>query len=221
MDGIKNFAKVTVDGLYEDTETEIDVIASDGVKLPDAPFNAVWWNATDYPDPSDDPSKEIIRVTDVTSDTLTIVRGQEGTDAVEHGGLGKTHKLIAGPTKKTIDDLIALLGDVFGSDTAIIVDVGSNLITLRQSGSACMVQLAALGVEIQGPQVSVGDVEGEGSFTFLTVDDTNTRILLRGFLATNQIASASVAPGTLVGKVPWYDDDNNLIGYMPLYGSIT
>src|SRR5215216_5966318 len=102
MDAIKNFAKATVfDGNYDDTATEIDVVASQGGRFPAAPFNAVWWNATDYPDPSDDPGVEIIRVTDVDADTLTITRGQEGTAAIEHNLAGKTYVLIAGMTART------------------------------------------------------------------------------------------------------------------------
>ena len=55
MDAAKNFAKTTVtDGNYDDSSTEIDVITGGGAKFPAPPFNAVWWNVTDFADPSDD-----------------------------------------------------------------------------------------------------------------------------------------------------------------------
>lgn len=36
---------------------------------------------TNYPDPSDDPYVEIVRVTGISTDTLTVTRAQEGTSA--------------------------------------------------------------------------------------------------------------------------------------------
>lgn len=220
MDIAKNFAKVTVsDDNYDADDTSIVLLSGEGGKLPTEPFNVVWWNATDYPDPSDDPGVEIVRVTAILTDTLTVTRAQEGTAANDHNIAGKTYKMIAGLTAQTINN--GIVGDVHGSGPALIFDSGSNTITLRQDGTAVMIQLGAFGIGIQCVSVNIGDVEGEGSFTQLTIDDSNTRIILKGRIATNQIAAASTSVGTLVGKVPWYDDDNNLIGYMPIYGSIT
>jgi hypothetical protein len=63
MDNFKNFAKVSLSAGYDDSATEVELAGGEGAKLPDAPFNATWWNSTDYPDPSDDPNVEIVRVT--------------------------------------------------------------------------------------------------------------------------------------------------------------
>jgi hypothetical protein len=54
---------------------------------------AVWWNATDYPRPSDDPAVEIVRVTAIVGDTLTIERGQEGMAATAKNASGKTYQI--------------------------------------------------------------------------------------------------------------------------------
>ena len=105
LDGTKNFSKVEVSTGYDDNDTSIDLIGGDGAKLPNEPFNAVWWNFTDYPSPTDDPDVEIVRVTGISTDTLTIVRAQEGTSAVAHNTVGKTYKMIAGLTSKTMTDI--------------------------------------------------------------------------------------------------------------------
>jgi hypothetical protein len=108
-DPVRNFCKVIVNGLYNDTATTIQLALGEGNKLPDpsteGQYNLVWWNATDYSDPSDDPYKEIIRVTAKSGDQITILRGQEGTAAQNHNLPGKTYKMMLTLTKKTYEDL--------------------------------------------------------------------------------------------------------------------
>lgn len=103
LDNTKNFAKVTVSTGYSDVATEIVLTTGHGTKLPTAPFNAVWWNSTDYSDPSDDPNVEIVRVTNIATDTLTVTRAQESTVASAKNTGGKTYKMIAGLTAKTMN----------------------------------------------------------------------------------------------------------------------
>ena len=109
MDAIKNLAKVEVTNGYNSTATTIVLSSGDGAKLPapatDGEFNLVWWNSTDYPDPSDDPNVEIVRCTAKTNDTLTVTRGQEGITATAKDEIGKTYKMILSLTKKVMDDL--------------------------------------------------------------------------------------------------------------------
>lgn len=109
LDPVKNFAKVEVSTGYSDTDTTVVLASGEGAKLPDpstdGEFNLTWWNETDYQDPSDDPNKEIVRVTARSSDTLTIIRAQEGTIASNKNIAGKTYKMILTPTKKLIDDI--------------------------------------------------------------------------------------------------------------------
>lgn len=108
-DPVVNFGKVTVNTTYDASATSIVLVASDGAKLPDpgvsGAFNLVWWNASDYTDPADDPNREIVRCTARTSDTLTVTRGQESISATTKNTAGKTYRMIVAFTKKTYDDI--------------------------------------------------------------------------------------------------------------------
>ncbi len=113
FDPVKNFAKVIVNGGYNSTATTITLMSGEGNKLPDpstdGAFNLVWWNATDYSDPSDDPYREIVRVTAKSGDVLTITRGQENTTSQNHNISGKTYKMMLAFTEKTYTDLQKLV----------------------------------------------------------------------------------------------------------------
>lgn len=219
MDAIKNFAKAVVsDGNYDASATEIDVIAGHGDRLPVAPFNAIWWNATDYPDPSDDPGVEIIRVTAKSTDTLTITRAQEGTAAEDHNVAGKTYNLIAGMTARTITEMV---GDVFGFGPALVIDPNEPSVLVRLDTSK-FIDLKDGYTEIQQTAVYIGDFEGQGNSSYMVLDDANNRLTLNNMnLATTQAESATVAVGTLAGKLAIRDAGGTIIGYLPIYNTIT
>lgn len=105
FDAHKNFAKATVSTGYLAVATSIVLAAGGGARFPATSFNATWWNSTDYPDPADDPLREIVRVTDISTETLTITRGQESTSAQAHNLSGKVYKLVAGVTAETLTDI--------------------------------------------------------------------------------------------------------------------
>ena len=104
LDAVANFIKLTVSTGYDQSATSI-VLSSGGSALPSPSFNVTWWNSTDYPDPSDDPNAEIVRVTGVSGNTLTVTRAQEGTAASTKNTAGKTYKIILGITAKMITDI--------------------------------------------------------------------------------------------------------------------
>jgi len=108
-DPVRNFAKAKVRYGYNNSATSIELENGGGAKFPDpsteGAFNLVWWNATDYLDPSDDPYREIIRVTAKSGDTLTIERGQEGTSAQNHNLPGKVYMVMRVLTAKDYEDL--------------------------------------------------------------------------------------------------------------------
>jgi hypothetical protein len=105
IDATANFSKATVSTGYNSAAVSIVLNAGGGALFPAVPFNAVWWNSTDYADPTDDPNREIVRVTAIATDTLTITRAQEGTLASTKNTAGKTYLLLCGLTAKTVSDL--------------------------------------------------------------------------------------------------------------------
>ena len=109
LDPVVNFGKVTVSTGYSNLDTVIVLNAGQGSKLPnptiDNPFNLIWYNASQYSDPSDDPNVEIVRCTDNTTDVLTIERGQEGTLSSNKNTSASIYKMILSQTRKTITDI--------------------------------------------------------------------------------------------------------------------
>jgi len=201
MDAVNNFAKAIVDGVYESTDTAIDIRLVDLDRFTVPPFNVVWWNITDYPDPSDDPAREIVRVTDIDGNTFTITRAQEGTFAADHNEAGKTYALAQTITARTIKEMV---GNVVSfTNPYIRVDLDND------------------NIEVTSDLVMLGDVQGAGNSTTIAIDDNATRIGLTGQLGTDQIASASGPVGTVVGKIPILDAAGDLAGYIPIYNSIT
>ena len=106
LDSGRNFAKGTVDQGYNASDSVIGLLSGQGLNFPSPPFNATWWNSTEFSDPSDDPSVEIIRVVSIQGDSFQILRGQEGTSPRNHNSLNQTYKLIAGITAKLITDIL-------------------------------------------------------------------------------------------------------------------
>ncbi|CCD89842.1 protein of unknown function [Bradyrhizobium sp. ORS 285] len=116
LDPVTNFGKVTVSTGYSAADTSVALFSGHGARLPSTGggqgYNLVWWNSTDYPDPSDDPNVEIVRVTALAADVLTITRAQEGTSASTKNTAGKTYLMALAMTKKMIDDISAAIAAV-------------------------------------------------------------------------------------------------------------
>lgn len=109
LDPVRNFAIVEVSTGYDSSATSIVLTGGEGAKLPapasDGAFNLVWWDGTTYPNPSDDPNVEIVRVTARSTDTLTVTRAQESTSATNKNTGGSTYQMMLSPTQKTITDI--------------------------------------------------------------------------------------------------------------------
>lgn len=121
MDAFKNFAISDVSAGYASGATSIVLATGGGAKFPAPPFNAVWWDTT-YPDPSSDPGAEIVRVTNVATDTLTITRAQEGTANANHNTGGRTYRLIAPLTAETLNAITAVLDAITAAARTVLDD---------------------------------------------------------------------------------------------------
>ncbi len=135
LDNAKNFAKVTVSTGYDAAATTVVLTTGHGAKLPVEPFNAVWWNSTDYADPADDPNVEIVRITARSTDSLTVTRAQEGTSASTKNTAGKTYKMIAGMTAKVLNNDLTDPRFGTGADGAVVFDGSSTVLGMAPSGN--------------------------------------------------------------------------------------
>jgi hypothetical protein len=127
LDSVANFVQVQASTGYSSSATSIVLQSGQGSKLPAAPFNLIWWNSTDYPNPANDPNVEIVRVTGISGDTLTITRAQEGTSASSKNTGSKTYSLVLGITAKMITDIgTALAGSVGITRSVNIISSNTN-----------------------------------------------------------------------------------------------
>lgn len=101
----KNFAYSTVATapVTPTAGTSLIVAAGQGALFPTPPFNATVWPVSAQPTTS---TAEIVRVTAISTDTLTITRAQEGTAART---IVAGDQISANITKKTFDDIEAYL----------------------------------------------------------------------------------------------------------------
>ena len=172
LDNAINFAKVTVSTGYNSSATSIVLNAGQGALLPTAPFNVVWWNATSYPDPSNDPSVEIVSVTNVSTDTHTVTRAQESTSASNKNTGGATYQMLAGLTAKVINtDIPANFVNITTKVdlTAQSANIGSTNI-IASTAAAGMYRISihiavtrAATTSSTLPSVSIGYTEQESS----------------------------------------------------------
>lgn len=86
------------------TGTSLTVQAGDGAKFPAVPFNATVWPANTQPTTA---NAEIVRVTNISTDTFTITRTQEGTSA---RSIGVGDQICNSITAKVVTDIENNLG---------------------------------------------------------------------------------------------------------------
>jgi len=98
----KNFVKCTASTGYDASATSVVLTTGHGARCPKVPFNMVWWNSTDYPDPADDPNVEVVKVVVRSTDTLTVIRAQEGTTASTKNTSAKTYLMTQSVTAQSM-----------------------------------------------------------------------------------------------------------------------
>lgn len=176
---ITNFAVTTASAGYNSAATTVVLTTGHGAKLPSSyPFYLVWWNSTDYASPDSDPNVEIVEVTNRSSDTLTVVRGQDGTTAVNHNTVGKTYTLYLAFIKKYYDkintDIQAASSTIpnvvdcsaYASCNAAVTAIGSvDLRTLRVTSSQAVASNLTVTSNISTWFLGAGQLSISGSVT--------------------------------------------------------
>jgi hypothetical protein len=170
LDAHKNFAYSTVATAPSTPTagTSLVVAAADGTKFPAVPFNAVIWPVGVLPTAT---NAEIVRVTNIATDTFTITRTQESS-ANRTVVIGD--QIMAGPTAKSMKDIEDYLTGV-SSPTLLTPTIASHTNAQHDHTNAANGGLvAALGLPTGVAVQVVGNVSsavGTGT-TIIPEDDT-------------------------------------------------
>ncbi len=179
VDAFLNWAECAVVGDYSAGATSIEV--ADGSLFPVAPFNAAWVDST-YSRASDDPNKEMVRVTAKAGNIFTITRAQEGTTATAKSA---TTRLDASLTAKTLN---------------------TDLVTTAATAGAALVASATTGdVTFDGSLVST---IGANAVTTSKIADATVTLAKMANMATDSIigrATASSGAPEVISALPWAD----------------
>lgn len=226
LDAAKNFAKTTLSTGYNSAATSIVLSSGDGAKLPAVPFNATWWNFTDFPDPADDADVEIVRVTARSTDTLTVTRGQEGTSASNKNIGGKTYKLVAGLTAKTIntDAPASFAGGIFYSQATWTFARGAVAARSGNFSTGIKILVGADGQSIAGIRIgwnSTGGAQtvkvtlwdnGSGGGSSTSLGTATVAVNASGLYEAFFSAPIAVTKGNFYTCAMWENSGTNYMG---------
>ena len=115
----KNCARTTINQIGGINSSVTSLIVTDASSFPlIGDFLATIWNKVSFPEPCDDPSQEIIKITGVSGNTFTIERGQEDTIGAIHANGQAVESLITAGIFENIENeiSIALNIPVIGED---------------------------------------------------------------------------------------------------------
>jgi hypothetical protein len=139
------------------TDSATSITVADGSGLP-APGSGEWawliiWDRAQGEDPNQDASMEIVKLTARSGNTLTVVRGQDGTTGVAHAALSSVGRRVV---KADLDELATalaarLVADDGADGTVTVVTAlqwnGSTLEAKSRSLTVADGQITAIGAE--------------------------------------------------------------------------
>jgi len=151
-------------------------------------FMITIWNRRQIPDPSDDPSMEIMKVTSVSGNTFYVDRGQESTITTTHN-------------KGCAAELLFTVGQLVELENAINAGGGGTFLGLSDTPSSFS------GQSLLGLRVNAGETEVE----FYTVTDADEKVSIDSG-ATPGYIGASSSDGVLrTGSKISYTDGGDFI----------
>lgn len=105
-----NNARTTVNQAGGIDSVDTEVIVTDASDFPNSgDFLSTIWDNITYPDPSDDPNQEIVKVTNVSGNIFTIERAIDNTTAHSHGNNSALQMLITALHFEELEDAIDTL----------------------------------------------------------------------------------------------------------------
>lgn len=114
VDCFMDFGEARLSAGVNDSATSLTLItggASAFASCAGQSFNVVLWNRTDFPDPGNPSSdREVVRVTAMVGDVLTVTRGAAGTTARAHNTAGKSYWVMRSLFAKDVTDILASAG---------------------------------------------------------------------------------------------------------------
>ncbi len=178
----KNCARTTINQSSGITASALSVIVADASELPSSvDYVATMWDNVTYPDPCDDPDAEIVKVTGISGNTLTIERGQESTVAKAHANGQAVQNLITAGQFKEIEDAINILSpgeQVDNEELTTQVDGLTNSFTTLFNYVVGTLKIYVGGIR-QTPGVGKGYIEsGVNSFDLNYIPEIGERILV-------------------------------------------
>ncbi len=194
LDPIRNLVRVDVSQGYAAGDTSITVGTGQGALLPDpsteGAFNVVWYESGHH-SPLSDPNNEIVCVTAVAGDILTITRGQEGTSAVAHDGVASSYSLELVVTEKQRNTIESALQSMNPSASQTVVN-GST------SGTATFAQPIA-GSSYKRVMIYLAALNGTAAYVFPSVFTETPAIIATNGLAASEVTSLSTTGCTVTG----------------------
>lgn len=203
MDAHANFGYSTVATAPSPATSGTSLVlqSGDGAKFPAAPFNVTIWPANTLPTTA---NAEIVRVTAKVTDTLTIVRTQEGSSArtVVVGD-----QISATITKKTLTDIEALQTvtstiTTTGTQTALAIPTGTGDLVIF-ANNATLLTIQGITAGLDGQQLSIFSI-GAGEVDFAHENASASAALRLHNVATTGLTP--LAPGA--GKATFVYDAN-------------
>lgn len=166
IDAHSNFAYSTVATAPSpaNSGTSLVVDAGDGALFPAVPFNATVWPAGAQPLVS---NAEIVRVTDITTDTLTITREQEDTTARTITVGDQIAATISVKTFTDIESFIIPTVTTVTTDTSLVATSGKFLIECDTTNGDVTITLPSA-------------VDNTAEFTIVKTDSSSNSVIVVG-----------------------------------------
>ena len=192
---LKNWAETTVAVAVNGSATEITVTSAAALQA--AVGYAQLWNETTYPDPVDDPGREVVRIDSVLGNVLTVTRGQCGTSGAAHA-VGDVIKCVwlaenATQMQTAINARVQKAPDASADNEIQGVAVGVVTLALK----AFAAQTAALLAVKDSAGAALLTVEADGDVVLAdgkTISGGSTTGTKIGTVATQKLALFGVTP---------------------------